>query len=444
MDNRHVLVLGAGLVTKPLVRYLLETAGYTLTVGDMYLEHAEEMLDGHPRGTAVRITTDETGKLTKMIKGADLVVSLLPYIYHAKIAELCLSARKSLVTTSYVSPEMDAMDAAAKDAGLIFLNECGVDPGLDHMSAKKVIDETVARNGRIVGFESCCSGLPAPESNTNPWGYKFSWSPRGAILAAKNPAQYLVNGRRRDVPGPDLFLDVRFIEVEQLGRFEVYPNRNSLQYRELYELGDIRTLFRGTIRHLGHCATWKALVDAGWLNMDRIDVKKKTYRQVFCGLLGCSNGTGLEEEIFSTLGLESHSEPVKRLKWLGLMGEDIVPGEELPPLDILAERMNEKMHYQKGETDMVILRHSFEAEFDDGKNEKIYSTLVDFGKIGGDTSMSRTVSLPAAISARLILEGKITRKGVAIPVYKEFYEPVLNELGTMGILFSENRTSSRA
>lgn len=441
MKNPHVLVLGAGLVTKPLVRYLLE-AGYSLTVGDMYPEHAEEIVNGHPMAVAIQVTTDDTEKLEKLIASADLVVSLLPYMFHVKIAELCLPARKPLVTTSYVSPEMKAFDKAAKDAGLIFLNECGVDPGLDHMSANKVIDETTTRGGRIVEFESCCGGLPAPESNDNPWGYKFSWSPRGAVLAAKNPARYILDGRLLEVPGPDLFLDVRHIDVDRLGRFEVYPNRNSLIYKDLYKLDHIRTFFRGTIRHMGHCETWKALVDAGWLDMEPMDVKEKSYRQVFRELIGCGNGTRLEEKLDSKLRIESGSEPARRMEWLGLTGEDGISGESLAPLDILADRMNEKMHYKPGERDMLIQRHYFKAEFSDGKEERIYSTLVDFGRLDGDSSMSRTVSLPAAVSARLILEGKISRKGVVIPVYREFYEPVLGELEGMDIVFSEQRQSS--
>jgi saccharopine dehydrogenase-like NADP-dependent oxidoreductase len=428
VSSGRVLVLGAGLVARPLVRYLLEEAGLGLTVASRTLSKAERLVGGHERGRAVALDVRDGDQLERLVRDADLAISLLPYAHHVTVARLCIARGIPMVTTSYVSPEMRALDRMARDAGVLIINELGVDPGIDHMSAMKVIHDVEARGGRVVEFESCCGGLPAPEAATNPWGYKFSWSPRGVVLAARNAARYLRDGRVVEVPGPDLFTDVRTAEIPGVGTLEIYPNRDSMGYRDLYGLPDVRTLLRGTFRYPGHSRTWKALADLGWLGLEEIDVSGLTYGRLHARLIA-SPGRDVRGEVAARLGMDPADDP---LEWLGLFGTDPVPGDRASPLDVLAGRLTEKLAYGEGERDMIVLQHRFLAELPSG-DERITSTLVDFGVPGGDSSMARTVSLPAAIASRCVLEGRIRATGVHIPVMREAYEPVLAELGRLGI-----------
>jgi len=435
-NANRVLVLGAGLVTRPLIRYLLEIPGLELTVATRTVAKAERMIEGHPRGRALALDIEKDQALKELVENCDLVISLVPWIYHLKVAKLAIALKKQMVTASYVSEEMRALDGAARAAGIVILNEIGLDPGIDHMSAMKVIHAVKAKGGTVTAFQSNCGGLPAPEANTNPWGYKFSWSPRGVVLAARNSAHYLWSGKEVKVPGPELFTDVRPLTVEGLGDYEIYPNRDSMGYQEIYGLDGIQTLKRGTIRNLGHCATWKALADCGWFELDEIDVSGLTYRDVFASLIG-SKGE-LREDLAAFLKMNPEADPIERMEWLGLLGFATVPGAaKTTKLDVLADLLLEKLPYEQGERDMIILQHDFDAEYPDGEKEHITSALIAMGEPGGDSAMAQTVSLPAAIAARMILEGEIAEKGVHIPVKPEIYEPVMKELATLGIEFKE-------
>ena len=435
-NGNRVLVLGAGLVTNPLIQYLLKIPSVELTVATRTVSKAVNMIGGHERGNAVALDIENDAALRELIENCDLVISLVPWIHHLKVAKLAIELKKQMVTTSYVSEDMSALDAAAREAGIIILNEIGLDPGIDHMSAMKIIHEVQAKGGKVTDFLSNCGGLPAPEANTNPWGYKFSWSPRGVVLAARNTAQYLWEGHDVKVPGPELFADVQALKVEKLGDYEVYPNRDSLDYQTIYGLEGVKTLKRGTIRNLGHCATWKALADCGWFELDEINVEGKTYSNVFASLIGSTGD--LREDLASFLKMDPQADPIQRMDWLGLLSQQTVPGEaETTKLDVLAELLLEKLPYLKDERDMIVLQHDFDAEYPDGRKEHITSALVAMGVLGGDSAMALTVSLPAAIATRMILEGKITETGVHIPVKPEIYEPVLAELAELGIEFKE-------
>jgi len=435
--SKRVLVLGAGLVTRPMVSYLLEQPDIRLTVATRTVDKAQRMIAGHARGKAVALDVADEAALDAIVAEHDLIVSLLPYIHHVKVAKLCLAHRRHLVTTSYVSAEMRELDGAAREAGVLLLNEIGLDPGIDHMSAMRIINGVAARGGQVTGFISNCGGLPAPEANTNPWGYKFSWSPRGVVLAGRNAARYLWEGDLRQVPGPDLFGDMHHLTVEGLGQLEVYPNRDSLGYREIYGLHQARTLFRGTFRYPGHCATWKALADCGWLDLNALPVEGMSYGKLFCTLVGCE-GRKPAETAARFLDLAPDAEPLRRFEWLGLFSDEPIPGPaEQSPLDVLAERLLLKLPYASGERDMIVLQHRVTAEHPGGETEKIVSSLIDFGQPGGDSAMSRTVSLPAAIAVRRILDGTIRETGVLVPVLPAVYDPVLDELATLGIAFEE-------
>ncbi|MCK4340866.1 MAG: saccharopine dehydrogenase NADP-binding domain-containing protein [Phycisphaerae bacterium] len=433
---KKVLVLGAGLVSRPLVRYLLAQPDFKVTVASRTVSKAEKLIDGHPDGTALTLLADETDKLEQLIREHDLAISLLPAPLHPVVAELCIKHKKHMVTTSYVSPKMTELDGPAKDAGVMVLNEIGVDPGIDHMSAMRVIHDVEKRGGQVVSFKSYCGGLPAPEANDNPWGYKFSWSPRAVCTAGKNAACFREGGRQVDIPGPELFTCVHPVSVEGIGELEAYPNRDSLGYIDIYGLEGIETMFRGTLRYLGWCKCLKKVVDLGMLAEVPVTYPTgMTFAQWTANLIKQSATNNLRKDVAEHIGLDPADNVLDRLEWLGLFSNDPLPitGKETTALDILAALMNEKMPYQPGERDMIALVHKFIARFPDGREEKISSTLIDFGRPDGDNSMARTVSLPAAVGAKLILTGEIKDTGVHMPVKPGIYNPVLDELATMDI-----------
>ncbi len=439
--KKKVLVLGAGLVAKPLVRYLLDH-DFSLIIATRTVSKAHTLIDGHPEGRAETLDLTDPEGMDALIAESDLVISLVPYTFHVQVARACLVHGKHMVTTSYVSNEMRELGPEAEAKGLIFLNEIGVDPGIDHMSAMRIIHQVEAKGWKIVSFRSCCGGLPAPEANDNPWGYKFSWSPQGVLLAGRNSARWLEQGKVVDVESNDLFTNVWPVEVDKVGPLEIYPNRNSLDYVGVYGLEGISTLFRGTFRYRGWCEMVKGLVDLGWLNLAQRPADAKTLGQVTSWLLKADNLDQTEDERIqaaaSRIGLDADGESISRMKWVGLFGDEPVSENAKSIIDVLGETLQDKLAYQPGERDMIVLRHDFVANTADGKEQRITSTLVDFGIPNGDSSMARTVSLPAAIATRLILEGKMDTVGVKVPVEPAIYNPVLDELEELDIVCEEN------
>jgi saccharopine dehydrogenase (NADP+, L-glutamate forming) len=437
---KNILVLGAGLVAGPLVRYLMDQPDFRVKVASRTFSKAESLIGGHPQGEAQQLNVRNEAALEELIRQADLAVSLLPYVYHPKVARLCVKYGKNMVTTSYVKDAMRALDGVAKGAGVILLNEIGVDPGIDHMTAMRVIHRVQKSGGKVTSFSSYCGGLPAPEANTNPFGYKFSWSPKGVLLAGKNPARFLKDGQVINIPGEELFDHYWIVPVEVEGKvidFEGYPNRDSLPYMRTYGITSARTMFRGTLRNVDWCATLKKIAELGLLDeVERDDIAGLTFSQFMAKLI---NSTGdLRHDLAAYLKIDPDSQVMSNLEWLGLLSDDPLPLRKGAPIDILTARMLEKMQYAPGERDMLILQHEFIAEYPN-RTEKITSTMIDFGIPYGDTSMSRTVGLPAAIGARLILEDAISLTGVQTPVVPEIYEPVLKELERLGIAFTEEK-----
>jgi saccharopine dehydrogenase (NADP+, L-glutamate forming) len=433
----RILVLGAGLVARPLVQYLLDQPDFQVTVASRTVEKARALIGDRPNGRALAFDIErEPERLDDLVAQADLAVSMLPYIHHLQVAHACLRHRRHLVTTSYVKDEMRALDSAARQAGVLFLNEIGLDPGIDHMSAMRIIDRVHADGGRVVSFRSYCGGLPAPEANTNPFGYKFSWSPRGVLLAGRNDARYLEDGQVVEVPNRRLFATRHTVPVEGVGDLEAYPNRDSLPYIQLYGIPEARTMYRGTLRYPGWCETWQKFVELGLLDLtEREDLTGMTYRQLLAHLIGRPETSDLRRDLAVHLNIPADSPILDRFEWLGLFRDDPLPPERTI-LDVLAVRMQEKLQYAPGERDMVVLLHDFVAEYPD-RRERIRSWLVDFGIPHGDTAMARTVGLPAAIATRLILQGVIRLTGVHIPVLPEIYRPVLAELEERGIRVQE-------
>ncbi|MGD2105119.1 MAG: saccharopine dehydrogenase C-terminal domain-containing protein, partial [Anaerolineae bacterium] len=375
--------------------------------------------------------------LDNLVSQADLAVSLLPYVYHVQVAKACIGHPIPMVTTSYVSDDMQALDQDAREAGVILLNEVGLDPGIDHMSAMRIIDRVHDESGEIKAFRSFCGGLPAPEANDNPLGYKFSWSPRGVLLAGRNDARYLRNGKIVEVPNERLFASHYVTRVEGLGDLESYPNRNALPYIDRYGIPETETMYRGTLRNLGWCNVMQKLNDLGYFSLDeQVRLHDKTFRQVMADLIEKDPADDLKVDLARQLNVAPNSGVMMTLEWLGLLNDESMP-ETTTLLDALAARMLDKMQYRDRERDMVVLVHEFLVAYRD-REESITSTLIDFGVPDGDTAMARTVGSPAAIGARMILEGEISLTGVHIPVVPEIYQPILDELESLGVVFEES------
>ena len=435
--SNNILILGAGLVSKPLVRYLLDLSGFQITMASRTISKAEKIINGHPDGKAIAFDISKDDFLEELVSKSDISVSLLPYIYHVKVANFCIKHEKDLVTTSYVSPEMLDLDLKAKDAGILLLNECGLDPGIDHMSAMKIIHSVKKNGGKVTSFRSTTGALPSFEANNNPFGYKFSWSPKGVLLASRNAAEYLENGKKISIPGEKLFENYYLQDVEDVGTFENYPNRNSTPYKDIYGLDNAETVYRGTFRMTGWCETLRCIASLGWLNTNNLkDFSGKTYGDLTRYLLDIEDKNDLKTSVADFLGLKPFSAVMKRLEWLGLLSDELLPENRNTPIDFLNVITLKNMSLGGNERDMIVMHHEFIAEYN-SKKEYITSTLVNHGEIGGDSAIARTVSLPAAIAVKLIAYDKINIKGVRIPVDPIIYEPILSELEKMDIKFVE-------
>lgn len=434
---KKILVLGAGMVSRPLVKYLLDQPDYFVKMASRTVSKAEKIINSHERGEAETLNVSDEKQLEKLISESDVTVSFLPYTYHVKVAKLCIKHKKHLVTTSYVSDEMKKLDGQAKNARILLLNECGLDPGIDHMSAMRIIHDIETNGGKVISFRSTTGALPSHEANNNPFGYKFSWSPRGVLLASRNAAKWLEDGKEVSICGEKLFENYTIQDVPGAGSFENYPNRNSVPYKQIYGLKDAITVYRGTFRMTGWCETMRRIVALGWLGDKPVSgFSGKTYSDLTRKLIGAGSKDDLSQAVARFLGLKSYSAVIKRLEWLGLFSDEPLPDDRNNPLDYLNVLTLKKMSLKPEERDMVVMHHEFVAEYP-SKKEYITSTLVDYGIPNGDSSVSRTVALPAAIAVKMILEGKINITGVHIPVIPEIYNLILDELEEMNIIFKE-------
>ena len=434
---KKVAILGAGLVSKPLADYLMDRCGFQVVMATRTVSKAEARIAGRPLGKAIAWTADQHETLDRLVQEVDLVISMIPPTMHIPVAETCLRHAKHMITTSYISPEMQALDSAAKQRGVLLLNEIGEDPGIDHMAAKQMIDDVKNEGGRVASLTSYGAGLPSFRSNRNPLGYKFSWSPRGVMLAAQTAAAYLEKGKTVEVPAEQLFEHHWLVDIEGLGTFETYPNRNSLRYLPHFGLDEDVSLYRGLLRFVGWCNTMRGLIALKLLDdQDIKDFSGVTYRALTASLIGKSEAT--PEKVADFLSLDPKAEVLSRLQWLGLFDDSPITVARGANVDVLVDLMLRKMSYGPGETDMIIVHDEIVAEYAD-RRERRLATLCVEGDPGGDSAMSRAVSLPAAIAARLILEGEIDLAGVHMPMLPEIYGPVLAELETHGFEF-QHRT----
>lgn len=439
---RRIVVFGAGLSASVLIDYLLRNAeeqDWFVRIGDMNLKMAQDKVNGHARAEAFEFNvTNEIQRLNE-ISNADLVISMLPAHMHIEVARQCVGLKKHMVTASYVSKEMEALNQDAIDAGVVLMNEIGVDPGIDHMSAMRVIDRIHAQGARMLQFESFTGGLVAPESDDNPWNYKFAWNPRNVVLAGAGGAvKFKQEGRYKYIPYHQLFRRTEIVELPEFGRFEGYANRDSLKYREAYGLKDIPTIYRGTFRKPGFCRAWDVFVKLGATDDSYVieDSENMTFRQFLNSFLAFNPDDSVELKLMHYLRIEQDSEIMYKLKWLDLFEEIKIRIPNATPAQILQHILERKWTMKDTDLDMIVMYHLFGYELN-GKNHATESYMVIKGENRIHTAMAKTVGLPVGIAAKMILNGKISTPGVHVPIKKEIYEPVLAELEEYGIQFIE-------
>jgi saccharopine dehydrogenase-like NADP-dependent oxidoreductase len=438
-----ILVLGAGRSSSSLIGYLLDQASicdWSVVVGDVSERVAQEKVQGHARGKATLFDINEVDESDHLIKGADIIVSLLPAHLHPLVAIKCLEHKKHLLNASYVSEEMKMLHEEAASKGLLFLNECGLDPGIDHMSAMQVIDRIKSEGGKITGFESFTGGLIAPETDPeNPWRYKFTWNPRNVVMAGQSTAKYLLEGEFKYIPYQQLFKRITRIQVPGLGDYEGYANRDSLKYRDTYKLSDISTMLRGTLRNKGFCPSWDVLVQLGCCDdsYEMENVSSMTHRRFFESFLGEKNGK-TEETIRNQFALKADGPELKNFHWSEFFSDEPVRLAKGTPAQILEHILNKKWSLKLADKDQIVMWHRFVYDLN-GKEKEIQASLVATGKDSVYTAMAKTVGLPLAIATKLLHQGRIHSRGVLIPTLKEIYDPILEELKLLGIELNETQ-----
>lgn len=440
---RNILIIGAGRSASSLIQYLLnksEVENLHITIGDLSLELAERKTKNHPNATAIALDIFNQTQRQTEIQKADIVISMLPAHMHIEAAHDCIKFKKHLVTASYISDAMQALDGAAKENNLVFMNEIGLDPGIDHMSAMKVIDEIRDKGGKMILFESFCGGLVAPESDNNLWNYKFTWAPRNVVLAGQGgAAKFIQEGTYKYIPYHKLFRRTEFLEVEGYGKFEGYANRDSLKYRSIYGLDDILTLYRGTIRRVGYSRAWNTFVQLGMTDDSYIidDSETISYREFTNLFLPYHPTDSVEIKLRLQMGIEQDDVIWDKLLELDLFNPNkIVALKNATPAQILEKILSDAWTLQPNDKDMIVMYHKFGYELD-GIKKQIDSKMVCIGDDQTYTAMAKTVGLPVAMATLQILNGNISTPGVQLPINREVYLPILKELQEFGVVFTE-------
>ncbi|SDG95485.1 Saccharopine dehydrogenase, NADP-dependent [Flavobacterium omnivorum] len=440
---RTILIIGAGRSASSLIQYLLsksEKENLHLVIGDLSLELAQKKTNNHSNATAIALDIFDENQRKAAIENANIVISMLPAYLHIQVAKDCIIYKKHLVTASYVSDAMQELDAAAKENNLIFMNEIGLDPGIDHMSAMKVIDEIKEKGGEMILFESFCGGLVAPESDTNLWNYKFTWAPRNVVLAGQGgAAKFIQEGTYKYIPYCNLFRRTEFLQVEGYGRFEGYSNRDSLKYRSVYGLDNVLTLYRGTIRRVGFSKAWNMFVQLGMTDDSYVmeDSENMSYREFVNSFLPYHPTDSVEIKTRLILKIDQDDIMWDKLLELDLFNPNKKVGlKNATPAQILEKILTDSWTLQQDDKDMIVMYHKFGYKIH-GKKEQIDSKMVCIGDDQTYTAMAKTVGLPVAMATLLILNGKITTPGVQLPIRKEVYEPILKELEEYGVVFKE-------
>ncbi len=436
----NILIIGAGRSATALINYTLNKAkenNWFVTVADADPALAERKVNNHPNGRATWLDALKDNDRRELIGRADVVVSLLPAHLHFEVAQDCVKLKKHLITASYVSQEMQKLGDKVRSHELIFMGELGLDPGIDHMSAMQRIENIKIKGGKITAFRSYAGGLVAPESDDNPWHYKFTWNPRNVVRSGTGTAQYFENGKFKYIPYHRLFREHWPVQIQDMGEWEAYANRDSLLYRDVYGLSGIPNILRGTLRHKGFCDAWAALIKIGLTDtaFPIYDSGKLSYHELMEAYV--PEGTGSVKERIAALIREDPDSPVmKKLEWLGLFKKTRIKVPNAIPALILEQLLLSKWKLNPNDKDMVIMQHEIEYELE-GRKRKHTSTMVMKGENESDTAMARLVGLPLGIFVKLVMESKIQSRGVQIPVMREVYEPVLKELEEYGVVFKD-------
>ena len=440
---RNILIIGAGRSATCLIRYLLDKSSSEklfIMIGDISLEAAQKFTKNHTNAKGILLDVFNKEEREKAVRNCDMVISMLPARFHIEVAKDCLTFGKNLVTASYISDEMQNLDKEAKAKGLVFMNEIGVDPGIDHMSAMKVIDNIRDKGGKLLLFESFTGGLVAPESDDNLWNYKFTWNPRNVVLAGQGgAAEFLQEGLYKYIPYNRLFRRTELIKIDGYGKFEVYANRNSLKYHDVYGFKDILTLYRGTIRRVGFSRAWNVFVQLG-MTEDGYTIPNSenlTYRKYVNLFLPYSPTDSVELKFRHNLKIDQDDLIWEKLEELDIFNDKKKLGiKNATPAQALQKILMDKWTLAEDDKDMIVMYHKFGYELD-GETYQIDSSMLTMGEDQTYTAMAKTVGLPVAIAALKILNKEISTPGVLRPIAKEVYEPILEELENYGINFKE-------
>jgi saccharopine dehydrogenase-like NADP-dependent oxidoreductase len=440
---RNILIIGAGRSASSLIQYLLNKSNEEklhLTIGDLSLDLAKRKTNSHPNATPIQLDILNKDQRQTEIQKADIVISMLPAHMHIDVAKDCIQFKKHMVTASYISDEMQNLDKAAKENNLVFMNEIGLDPGIDHMSAMKIIDEIRKMGGKMILFESFTGGLVAPESDSNLWNYKFTWAPRNVVLAGQGgAAKFIQEGAYKYIPYHKLFRRTEFMEVEGFGRFEGYANRDSLKYRSVYGLDDILTLYRGTIRRVGFSKAWNMFVQLGMTDDSYVmeDSENMSYREFINSFLPYHPTDSVEIKTRLVLGIEQDDIMWDKLLELDFFNPNKIVGlRNATPAQILEKILTDSWTLEPNDKDMIVMYHKFGYELN-GDKKQIDSKMVCIGDDQTYTAMAKTVGLPVAMATIQILNGNIKTPGVQLPINNEVYIPILKELEGLGVIFNE-------
>lgn len=446
---KNIFVIGAGRSASSLIKYLLdnsESENWFITIGDMDLELVKKKTSSYPNAKGIKFDVFDETQRKEEISKADLVISMLPAHFHIEAAKECIEMKKHMVTASYVSPEMKALQDDAIKNGVILMNEIGLDPGLDHLSAMKVIDHIKGEGHELIGFESFCGGLVAPEFENNPWKYKFTWNPRNVVLAGQGgTAKFIQEGTYKYIPYHKLFRRTEIISIDGYGEFEGYANRDSLSYIDIYKLHGIKTIYRGTLRRPGFCKAWDCFVQLGVTDDSyKLDnTENMTYREFFNLFLAYNPNDTVELKMKYYLNIRQDDALLwYQLESLGIFSDTKIGLKNATPAQVLQKILEENWTLDPEDKDMIAMWHKFNfIDKNTGKERQIESSLIVLGDDLTYTGMAKTVGLPVAIAAKLILNGTISTPGVHVPTTKEIYDPVLNELENYGIIFNEKETT---
>ena len=439
---KKIVIFGAGRSSTSLIEYLLSIAeeqNLLITLLDYNEELAKSKINNHKFGEAHFIDANNPNERLKFIKESQLVISMLPAHMHLGIVKDAIHEKVHVITPSYVTEEIRSLNADAQNNDVLILNEMGLDPGIDHMSAKKIIDEIENNDGKLTGFESFTGGLVAPESDDNPWNYKFTWNPRNVVLAGQGgAAKFIQEGKYKYIPYNKLFRRTEIIEIEGYGKFEGYANRDSLRYRSVYGLNEIPTMYRGTLRKIGFCRAWNVFVQLGLTDDSYVieGSENMTNRDFINSFLAYNPHDSVELKLRHYLGIEQDDYIWEKLVWLGLFEDKKIGLKNATPAQILQKILQNKWSLREEDKDMIVMWHKFNFS-QKGVDKEIRSHMVYIGKDNKFTAMSDTVGLPLGIAAKLLLSGKIKGRGVKLPIEREIYLPVLSELEQLGITFEE-------